>query len=629
MDFNRVVKYLAPINGDLNNVTELNIDLDPMSNQPSYIKLPLLKHQLMSINKMKSIEEGVKIESCVLFNKIKHEYPYLGEKHSTYNYYSASHRHKYSEEMVTMNTIFGIFGDHVGSGKTYVILGMIKEPIKYRNTYNISNITFKIDEKHHVYPPIVVVPHHILMQWKDIIKTQTTLSYMLYKDEKQLKDDNAFDVDLILLSANKYNDFQSHTKDKRFSRIFYDEADNTYISYCQKISANFYWFVTANYSNLSYEDKTYLMNPTQYFLPLTRPAKTRNQFIRNLIGTVNTQFLKYITFKNNYDFVVECYKLKEYNHIKITSNSDKIINILAGHVSDEVTRMICSGDIKEAIETIKLEECTSDNIIEIVCYNLVFELNGLNAYLAYVQQKRYSSANIKTEAIAKINKQIEKVNDSIESIKKNILESDLDPITYEEIENPVVLKCCKQVFDFESITVYILSKLNPLCPICKSPISKESMIYINDDKEEEEEEETKEEEEKYVYSEHSKIENLKYIYDNILQDKARLIVFSEFDGIYTSLKKIIPISLIKEIKGHSSTITNTLEWFKNTDSNEKRVIYLNAKHKGSGLNLQSCTDIILYHTMPNDMKIQGIGRAQRPGRTGILNVYEFEDQIEE
>ena len=42
---------------------------------------------------------------------------------------------------------------------------------------------------------------------------------------------------------------------------------------------------------------------------------------------------------------------------------------------------------------------------------------------------------------------------------------------------------------------------------------------------------------------------------------------------------------------------------------------------GCGLNLEMCTDLILFHSMDNDYQV--IGRAQRPGRKNNLLVHKL------
>ena len=50
---------------------------------------------------------------------------------------------------------------------------------------------------------------------------------------------------------------------------------------------------------------------------------------------------------------------------------------------------------------------------------------------------------------------------------------------------------------------------------------------------------------------------------------------------------------------------------------------LNAKYYGSGLNLQMTTDLIMYHKMDKNTKIQIIGRAQQVGRNSQLIIHKL------
>jgi SNF2 family DNA or RNA helicase len=52
---------------------------------------------------------------------------------------------------------------------------------------------------------------------------------------------------------------------------------------------------------------------------------------------------------------------------------------------------------------------------------------------------------------------------------------------------------------------------------------------------------------------------------------------------------------------------------------------MNSRFCGAGLNLQACTNMIIYHKMNESLITQIIGRAQRYGRTTALNVYSFDD----
>jgi phage anti-repressor protein len=99
-------------------------------------------------------------------------------------------------------------------------------------------------------------------------------------------------------------------------------------------------------------------------------------------------------------------------------------------------------------------------------------------------------------------------------------------------------------------------------------------------------------------------------------------LFSEYDASLEALKALnIPF---KEIKGTSATIGEIVAWF-NNNTNERKVLFMNSQYCGAGLNLQVCTDIIIYHKMNNTLITQIIGRAQRVGRTHPLNVYSFDE----
>jgi hypothetical protein len=52
-------------------------------------------------------------------------------------------------------------------------------------------------------------------------------------------------------------------------------------------------------------------------------------------------------------------------------------------------------------------------------------------------------------------------------------------------------------------------------------------------------------------------------------------------------------------------------------------LLLNAEYCASGLNLENTTDIIITHKMSNEKMTQIVGRGQRPGRVGQLNVWKL------
>ena len=325
----------------------------------------------------------------------------------------------------------------------------------------------------------------------------------------------------------------------------------------------------------------------------------------------------------------ESFNLKDYKLIDIKCATNNILTILSNHVSDSVQRMICAGDIEGAISTFSLQTSSEDSIIKIVCKDLCIKLENKKNKLNYIHSKQFSSEKAKQESICKVQEKIIKLEQSLEDISRKIKESDLDPITYLEIENPVITKCCKTKFEFESITIYILSKSNPLCPICISQISKDKLVRISDGDEDNETKEEEEEEEEWCYEDHTKTDNVVKIIGDLDED-ARIIIFSEFDNSMNAINSSKRFTCkIKEIKGSATHIDNIAKWFQTTNPNvakEKKILFMNSKYAGAGLNLESGTDVFIYHRMNSDLTNQIIGRCQRPGRVGVLNVYNFTDE---
>lgn len=579
--------------------------------QPSYIKKQLKPHQLMTVVKCLELEAGFQVESDYL-----HDLPLCD---ALYTKRSAEMEKTSIKKKVTINTKFGAICDPVGSGKTLTVLSLVKSDIKCEPAQEYKygtegamcevttvipvNNTFESLESDKY--TVIVLPHTLVSQWKAVIDIDTSLTYVEFK--KGGKIDKGEKSDVIIVSNNNHREFHCKYSNVRFKRVFYDEADSIKIPNCDKLMSNFYWFVTASFMSL-HQVYSYTGNRISC-----------NGFIKNTFYKTDSKLLKHLIIRNDKDFIHNSFQLEDYVERKIKCLKNQLLSVLTDHVSDKVQQMICAGDIDSAIATFGLTNASGENLVAIVCNDLYTQLENNKAKLQYVHNKTYSSPEAKQAAIDRVESEIEKLKESIESISKKIKESELDPITYMDIENPVITKCCKTTFDFESITMYVLSKTNPLCPICRTPISKKELIMISDRSNEEEE--TKEE---WNFETNKKIDNIKYLIDN-LASKSRIIIFSEYDNTINTLLKELTSIEIRQIKGTSKAIDNTLAWFRDNTVIDKRILFMNSQYAGAGINLECGTDVFIYHSMSSDLTKQVIGRCHRPGRTSVLNVYTFEE----
>jgi SNF2 family DNA or RNA helicase len=168
----------------------------------------------------------------------------------------------------------------------------------------------------------------------------------------------------------------------------------------------------------------------------------------------------------------------------------------------------------------------------------------------------------------------------------------------------------------------------PKCPMCTADISNIADIVILDNDNEfknlhhKNSDDKNSDDKQNSDIEKDKIENFEDIIKNKINNDSRLLVFSEYDASFSQMLQILDDNQISysKIMGTGAHINNVISKYK--EGNIKCLL-LNARYFGSGLNLENTTDIIIYHKMSPDLKKQVEGRAQRPGRTCQLKIYEL------
>ena len=567
------------------------------ASQPDKIKILLKPHQLKMLNKCLQLEQTKIINN---------------------------------ENNNIIKTSIGIIGDKVGSGKSYIILGLIC------NDYNINNNNiqmihhnplFKIysdiySNYNYLNINILIVPHNIFQQWKLYINN-VNISVEYIKTQNQLNNIK-FNTELIIVSSTLYNKFTEIANQNKylFSRVIFDEADSIKIPACKEIKSYFYWFVTSSIKNLLFPTGHYyfLNNQMNYIRGICHNGFIKNTFVNlyQLDIHNNRKNIKYIFLKNSDDLIKKSFTIPDPIIHYIMCNNPTILNILDNIISDKIQRMIYAGDIVSAIKEIDIQKTNETNLIKLVANDLLNELDNKKIDLDSVIKKNYKDTNKKQQDIDSINNEINNLEEKINNIKIRLNDNNIDPITYEEIQNKIIINCCKQLFDFESISKYISSTNNPKCPMCRTKISKNNLILIDNDIN------INQNNDNNIEKKLDKPDQLDIIFTNNTKSNARIIIFSEFNNTYENILNIMAKHKInfKEMKGNSNVINHIITWYKD-DENTKKVLFLNARYYGSGLNLENTTDLIIYHKMDSELETQIIGRAQRCGRTNILNIWKL------
>lgn len=508
-----------------------------------------------------------------------------------------------------------IIGDKVGSGKSLSSLSIIannkdaKPKTQIKSFGKFSHLLVENKLKYFSIN-IFVVPHGVFPQWQNYILTDTNLLAYFVGSSKDIK--NNLDLssyeyfDLILVKSSFYNNFISslNADNACISRIFFDECTSINISSCKNIKANQYYLISSSLEEVS-------------------SAKINHVgMIRELLESVKlmSDFYDIIILKNSDEFIEKSFKIPNPKRFKLICKSPTAINILNGIVDNDIIQMLNGGDINGILLKYEITQSDDINVINIICSDYYDKLKNMKIDRHAIESKTYKSPDGKKNALENIDKKINEIESKINMIKDRIQDSNECGICLSEFNNKTLTPCCNNAFCFECITLSLNNKNT--CPFCNQIISNiKKLIVIG-----------------------SGDNNLKFEKDeNELQDKPaefekllqkinnkdlRLLIFSNYDASFEQLLSILKKYNIKynNIKGTADHINLLVNEYK---KGTVQCLLLNAKYYGSGLNLENTTHIVKYHKMSSDLDKQIEGRAQRPGRTCELEIYDLVYENEE
>jgi len=141
------------------------------------------------------------------------------------------------ENKESKQNTFGIMNDKPGTGKTYVVLSLIYETKKPKETN------------------IIVVPQNIYSQWiSSIEKFSPNLTYTKFINYENImtlynNQDILSKTDIILTTSSYYHIIATTLSSLNIiiNRVFFDEIDSISNIICTKINANFIWFISASF----------------------------------------------------------------------------------------------------------------------------------------------------------------------------------------------------------------------------------------------------------------------------------------------------------------------------------------------------------------------------------------------
>jgi SNF2 family DNA or RNA helicase len=615
----RTQKFSTYIEGVFNN--ELTEESNKVDIQPSYIKPELYTHQKTLLAAAMDLERKK-------FTGIKCD----------------EHSHLY--------TNFGILADRVGSGKSLVALSLVKHIIPDEREIQtihrgddvamIKYITPN-NKNRRVKTALFIIPHSLMGQWEDYVTRDTTLNVMFCRRKKEACDPtivNFIDtVDAIFVTSTMYKFFDENVKPAQYhwSRIFIDEADSIQSPIYPEIGANFIWLITASYLNIAFPSGIYSrLNGTThtYFTANNLKPETLEKIqkisgdefrvdgiytnaplVKSLVGVTdvfkNSDLQSWrLVLRNSDIFIDQSFEMPPLIKNTIICRANTNVTILESLVQSDVMEMLHAGDTKSALQALGIKDETPTSIIDSLTKTLRRELEQTQKRFEFFKTQDYSSEIAKQKSLEGQEQKIASLLSRIETIEKRVenINTTNCPVCYGDIVTPTITPCCKNLFCFECICESL--KTQPTCPLCRAGIVSASdlqVISTNAINTIENNNMPK-----------TKIEEFIHFIEK--HPQAKILLFSGYDASFFQIMNELTRRNItfSAINGSTARVSKILTEF---SQGNYRVLMLNSKHVGSGLNIVTATDVFLFHKMGSEMEKQIIGRAYRMGRTTPLTVH--------
>lgn len=362
-------------------------------------------------------------------------------------------------------------------------------------------------------------------------------------------------------------------------------------------------------------------------------VKKRKNILKNVRNLLND----YVEILYNFNFN----DLKDLNIEKLKNNFERLINL------DDI--------INENINKIKKEYDKLDNKIENLEMYLEYYFNfknyvsdfdknikNLKYYYDCDNQIKFNSFGIK-----KLDISIKNNEKKIDLIYDRFKENNLCPICYELFTDKiyVTINCCNNKICYKCVEKWHKTKNN--CIYCNTDnIGINDLFLINKEKGEEKGEEKEVEKEYSVIDfkengneTNNKLDKNIYNFDKLtfLRDFIReldykdqkVIIFSDYNNIFSKITDACKEFDVKYSDLDKGNIKEIEEEVVNYKYGESNILLANSSLFGCGMNLENSSHIIFVHKMNKKMENQVIGRAQRLGRKGKLNIIylEYENEV--
>jgi hypothetical protein len=297
-------------------------------------------------------------------------------------------------------------------------------------------------------------------------------------------------------------------------------------------------------------------------------------------------------------------------HETVVCKAPANLGVLRDFISPAAMEALHAGDTAGALAALGLKTASKETLAERVTESLRGDLVQAEKILAFKRDIEYSTPAAKAAAIEKSEAKVARLKEQLDSLNTRIATAttELCPICYDTPRTTTLTPCCRQAFCLSCLCECVAAR--PACPLCRQPIQSAKQLLVLG--------ESSESVEEPVSGPPTKGAALLKLLTESTEDQ-RYLVFSAHEASFKGLRELLSARGVRceVLQGTAQRVERLRKQFR---EGAVRVLCMNARHVGAGINLEAATHVVLYHRMNVELERQVIGRAVRFERQADLRV---------
>lgn len=490
---------------------------------------------------------------------------------------------------------------------------------------------------------LAIIPHNVMMQWESYVRDQTDIKAVFIRKTKDCDWERPgfyqelFTADIVIVSCTMLRKFIGAVtfhgrrfSDIIWSRLFIDEADTIVCSLRpDDITARFKWFITGSWLNMMFPTGMYtstvqhLGDELRALLgdgDLKGCTTSRHGIVVSALSDSRNPRFTAMILRNSDAWINVSLMRPVITHDTIMCLPPANLQLLKDFISPAAMEALHAGDMAGAMAVLGLKAASHESLVDRVSASLRGEVIQAEKILAFKRYMEYSSAAAKEDGIKRAEAKVTRLREQLEALEARVAAASTTvcPICYDTQRTATLTPCCRQGFCLSCLCECIAMK--PACPLCRVPIRSVSELMVIGEAAEEsgvEDESTEEGGAPKLQTKGAAL--LRLLSAAAENPEQRFLVFSAHEASFKGLRELLSARGIRceLLSGTAARIERLRKSFR---AGEVRVLCMNARHVGAGINLEAATHVVLYHRMNAELEKQVIGRAVRFERAAELRV---------